>query len=211
MRPPIVLAAGLALVALAMGATMFGKPRRLLDNNAISNSGFLGYAEGSTVGCQENETLPRGTSAVTLFLEAVFGPKVTVTAQRAGRTIARGAVGTGWTGGSVTIPIAPTPRTTSRVKVCFSLGPGNEEVSELGNLTPANLALIGGEGKRLRGRMRIEYLADGEKSWWSLALQVARRMGLGHALTGTWVAFLLALLMLATASLTSWLVLRETR
>ena len=38
--------------------------------------------------------------------------------------------------------------------------------------------------------MGIEYLAAGQGSWWSRLVAVSRRLGLGHALTGTWVALL---------------------
>jgi hypothetical protein len=40
---------------------------------------------------------------------------------------------------------------------------------------------------------------------------VARRMGLGRAWAGTWVAAMVALLMATGIALASWLTLRESR
>jgi len=55
----------------------------------------------------------------------------------------------------------------------------------------------------------IEYLRPGESSWWSLATSVARRMGLGRAETGTWVALLAILLMVAVGGAMSRVILKE--
>ena len=56
---------------------------------------------------------------------------------------------------------------------------------------------------------RSEYLAAGNRSWWSRILEVARHMGLGHALTGTWVVGLIAALMVAVGGLAIRVALRE--
>ncbi len=55
--------------------------------------------------------------------------------------------------------------------------------------------------------LRIEYLRPGPGSWWSLASAVARRMGLGRAPSGTWVALLPLALMSVAVALAAWLVL----
>ncbi len=63
----------------------------------------------------------------------------------------------------------------------------------------------------LPGRIAVEYVRAGSSSWWSLVPSVARRMGLGRAWAGTWVAAMVALLMVTGIVLASWLTLREAR
>ncbi|MGH2855089.1 MAG: DUF2142 domain-containing protein, partial [Solirubrobacteraceae bacterium] len=46
-------------------------------------------------------------------------------------------------------------------------------------------------------------------SWWSLALPMARRMGLGRSPSGTWIAFVPIALMAAAAGLAVWLLLGQ--
>jgi hypothetical protein len=209
-RTPLVLAAGLLLIVIAIGITMLHSPYRLLASNNVENKAGIGSAEGVSQACQSYETLPRDTSAITLFLEAIYGPKVILTAFAGRRVITRGSIDPGWTGASVTVPIKPIRQTTSGVKLCIALGPGREVVSPLGNAAPPKLAMVS-EGHSLLGRMRVEFLRQGNRSWASLTLPTARRLGLGRALTGTWVALLLAALMLTAAGAASWLVLRELR
>src|SRR5262249_19692879 len=79
-RVSVVLAAGLALLVLVAGAVMFRSPDRLLSTNHIANAGIMGPVEGKHPTCQREETLPAGTSKIVLFLESIFGPKLTVEA-----------------------------------------------------------------------------------------------------------------------------------
>jgi hypothetical protein len=73
------------------------------------------------------------------------------------------------------------------------------------------MAARGGEGEPLPGRIKIEYLRADHSSWWSAAQAVARRMGLGRAPTGTWIALLLTGLMGVVVVTASWLTLKELR
>ena len=63
----------------------------------------------------------------------------------------------------------------------------------------------------LSGRLRVEYLRPGAASWWSLAPEVARRMGLGRAPSGTWIALLVLVLMASIAAACARVILRELR
>lgn len=210
MRIPVVLAAGAAVIAVTVAVTLFRSPSAVIASNSIGNVGYIGTAIGGVSGvCQTDETLPRGTSQITLFLESVFGPKLVVEASRDGRVLARGTKGVGWTGGSVTIPVKRVRSTVSGVKLCVRIGTGSERVSQLGGPAPKRLTMRTSAGHPLAGRMRVEYLRAGNQTWWALLLQVARRIGLGHALAGGWVAVLLATIMLAAAGLSSWLAIRE--
>jgi hypothetical protein len=87
-------------------------------------------------------------------------------------------------------------------------GNGNESVELLGEQTSGALAARGQHGP-LPGRVRVEYLRPGDASWWSIAPEVARRMGLGHAAAGTWSVLLVLALMGCVVVLCSRLILRE--
>jgi len=52
-------------------------------------------------------------------------------------------------------------------------------------------------------------MEPGGGSWWSRALSVARHMGIGHAISGTWVALLVAALVAALCALVIRLGWRE--
>jgi hypothetical protein len=168
---------------------------------------------GSTISeeetCQGNEVLPAGVSAIRVSLLAYYGATVRVTASSGPRVLAEGGRGGEWTGGSVTVPITPLKRTVSHVTLCIAVGLNSEPIFLLGDETPAREAAVAtGEG-RLGGRVGVEYLAAGRGSWWSRILPVARRMGLGHALSGTWVVLLIAALVGAVGLLAVRLTLRE--
>jgi Predicted membrane protein (DUF2142) len=196
-----VLAVGLALVAAAVVLTLSGSPPRVLGTNAIAHTMAIGSTTGGASACQPGGALPRGTSAVRLGLQAGAGPSVTVSVQSGERVLTRGARGSGWTGGDVTVPVEAVRGATRDVRVCYTLGPIRGHVTIFGQQV--------GSPKAPTGRMAIEYLTAGNKSWWSSALSVARRIGLGRAPSGTWIAVLVALLMTIVATLASYLCLRE--
>ena len=87
-------------------------------------------------------------------------------------------------------------------------GNGHESVELLGEPTSGAFAARGRRGP-LPGRIRVEYLRPGGASWWSVAPEVARRMGLGRAAPGTWIVLLVLALMGCLVALCSRLVLRE--
>ncbi len=211
MRVTLALGVGLALTAVAVAVTLSGSPTTLAGTNSVPFMGEVANTNGDASACQAGETLPAGTSAIRLSLEAVIAPSVSVQAVSGERVVARGVRGSGWTGGTVTVPVRPVVgRAVHNVTICFKLGPTREIVTIEGQLTKPAVAARG-EGAALPGRMRIEYVRAGHSSWWSLALPTARRLGLGRAWAGSWVALLLATLMGAVVALCSWVLLRELR
>jgi hypothetical protein len=111
----------------------------------------------------------------------------------------------------VTIPVNPRRFTTFGATLCFTLFLSGDEASELvGEQTTRAVAARDGASP-LRGRVRVEYLRPSRSSWWSLALPVARRMGLGHAGSGTWSALLVATLMVGITLACARVILRELR
>jgi hypothetical protein len=206
------LAVGLALTAIAAVIVLSGSPPVLAGTNGVTAVPYppLTSVPGAGGGCQAGETVPSGASAIRLSLEATAGPRVSVAVWVGGTAIVRGESAAGWLGTVVTVPITPPARTVRNATVCFSFAGAEERVSLLGARTPPQNAARSG-ARALPGRIAVEYLRAGSSSWWSLAPAVARRMGLGRAWAGTWVAAMVALLMATGIALASWLTLRESR
>jgi hypothetical protein len=109
---------------------------------------------------------------------------------------------------SVTVPVKRVPRTIPSARICLAFGPAVEEIEINGSIVRTTSA----SGKPASAvRLRFEYMRPGHQSWWSLVTSVARRMGFGHAPSGTWIVFLLLVLTIAIVALASRLVLRELR
>ncbi len=176
-------------------------PLVVVATNSAASKGAIAITRGNTTLCQSEEVLPGGASAIRLGVSVNVGPKVSVTVLQGSQVIAKGSQAAGWTGEVVTVPIAPVPSTVSGAEVCVAFGPAVEPVE-----------LVGTRARRptgeTPGKLRAEYLAPGRRTWWSQALGVARRMGLGRSPSGTWIAFVPIALMAAAAALVSWLILR---
>jgi hypothetical protein len=120
-------------------------------------------------------------------MNAFTGPRVAVEILAHGQAIARGERGSGWTAGAVTVAIRPLASARADVTLCYAFFLNGNETGYLsGERTPPTIAAVGPNGP-LPGRIRAEYLHSSGPNWWSLAGQVARRMGLGRAASGTWV------------------------
>ncbi|HST55845.1 MAG TPA: hypothetical protein VLJ42_08110 [Solirubrobacteraceae bacterium] len=209
MQARLTLAAGLILVAIAVGAVLSQSPDRRIATNWHATPYFLAITTaGDGAGCQGGELLPAGASAMRLSLTSQVGPRVSVRALSDGRVLTRGAHAAGWTGYGVTVALHPVPRTASKVTVCFSIGHAVGAVGVLGAHAPPARSVISGANS-IGGAIRIDYLQPGQRSWWSRATAVARRMGLGRAWAGTWVAGFVLALMASAVALMSRLVIRE--
>jgi hypothetical protein len=204
----VALAVGLALTAVAVSVVLFRSPQVIAGSNAIGSlPRALQSVPGSGSACQANETLPAGTSAITLSLEATAGPHVAVSVRSGNITVTHGESTNGWTGAAVTIPVEPVDRVVRDATVCFSFAGANERVLLLGASTSTERAATS-SGSALPGRVGVEYLRSGSSSWWSLAHAIARRMGLGRAWPGGWVVLLVAALMACAIAIASWLIVR---
>jgi hypothetical protein len=205
----VALAGGLILLALAVALVMSSSPETLARTNAIHPLNVpLASVPGSGSACQHNELLPAKTTAIGVSLNASDGPRVTVTVLSANTIVTHGNSAAGWLGRLVTIPVAPLGHAVREATVCVAFSGADERVRFLGVHTPARSAAIS-HGRLLPGRLTIEYMRRGHSSWWSLALAVARRMGLGRAWAGTWVVLLVAIMMAGAIALASWLTARD--
>jgi hypothetical protein len=208
----IALIVALGGVAIALLVVMSGSPPTLTRASAP----LAGYTELNTIAaparlCQGDEVLPAGTTAVRISLEALIGPSVTLAASADGHLLTSGRRATGWSNGSVTIPVAPLTRSYSHVTICAQIARPRKPLGVDGVRTAPAVAARDAAGQPVAGRLLVEYLRPGKTSWWSLVRSVARRMGLGHAWGGTGIALLAAAMMAALATLMSWVLLRELR
>ena len=218
----VTLVVGVVLI-LAIGAlTLTGSPVRTVRVGTYSNA-VLTIVSSDTVVCQPKEVLPKGASAVRISVWAFLGSQVQVKAFSGSRVLTEGTRDADWTTNSVTVPVKPIERTTHNVLLCFSLSPNSEPMLIIGSkktssgtavflgrktLAPAAV-LARTPTKSLNGRVGMAYIASGRSSWWSRSLSVARHIGLGHVLSGTWIALFLAMLMAVVCVLAIRLTLRE--
>ncbi len=208
----ITLAAGLALLAGAIALVGAGRPPTVARADSAPATSGLGSSYGKGEVCQAGEVLPADTSAIRLLIHSpMVGPRVTVAALAGERVIAAGTRASGWTAGAVTVPLRALPlQTVSGVSVCFAFEHSAWLVGLTGRRTPpAHAARF--DGQTMLGRVGIEYLRAGRRSWWSRLGSIARQMGLGHAGSGAWIPVLVLALMVTLAGLASWLAARELR
>ncbi|HEY7962356.1 MAG TPA: hypothetical protein VID29_10575 [Solirubrobacteraceae bacterium] len=210
MRIQVVLAAGVLLIAALLGLTLSRRPLIPIGVSGPANPEGLTVVSAGTRVCQSNEVLPRATTAIRLALDVALGPAISVQARSGAHVLTQGSVDSGWRGRDVTVAVGRVPRTTPHVELCFAIAPSSEPVGLLGVPTSAATAARNANAK-LPGRVGIEYLRPSGRSWWSLALGVLRRMGLGRAPAGTWIALLVGALMASAALAASWAVLRRLR
>jgi hypothetical protein len=204
----ITFGAGI-LALLAVGAlTLTRSPSRVVRTSSLGQAS-VATAIADASFCQAGEALPAGVSGIRLSIWAFFGANIRVTVFSGSQKLTTGRRGPDWTGSTVTIPVVPLRHAVSPVKVCVDVGPNSEVLYFTGSEAPRSAAAVTSTGEPLGGRLGIEYLAAGDRSWWSRILEVARHMGLGHALAGTWVVLLVAALMAAVGGLAIRVALRE--
>jgi hypothetical protein len=206
----VALGAGLLLIVLALGLVLSGSPAAVLGSSGAPPEEALASVRSPVRLCQGGESLPRGTSAIVVWLGAALGPSVVVDAVSGGRLVAHGEAGAGWTGKDTTIPVRTVARTIEHVTLCFKFAPTNEAVIPGGRhaprATPTTL-----NGKAQPWRMTIEYLGDGRRSWWSRGSSIAYHMGLGRLPSGAWAPVVAIVLALALVGATSALLVKELR
>lgn len=208
MRAKVALALSLALMIVVVALTLTRSPLRVVRVGAKSKES-LGTTTGSATVCQTGETLPASVSAIRLGMEASFGPRVLLRAYSGSRILTAGSRAADWTGSSVTVPVEPLEHAASPVKLCLYVPANSERLQLYGAHAVAAKAAVGREGQVFPGRVSVEYMEPGGGSWWSRALSVARHMGIGHAISGTWVALLVAALVAALCALVIRLGWRE--
>jgi hypothetical protein len=208
-RVQITLAAGLTLIAIAIGVTLTRAPLSVAGTNAIPVGSAVGHTQGPASSCQQGGTLPQSTSVIRVSLSANVGPKVSLRVLSGSRLLTKGERSAGWgVDETVNVSVSPLSHPVPNAVICTAVGPTIEPLQLNGMpRVPSSSKSLGMHDVLLR----MEYLHPGPKSWWSLASSIAHHMGIGHAPGGTSSVVLVLALMLAVIALASRLALRELR
>src|ERR1700733_8783751 len=202
MRRGLALAVGLTVLAITIVAVMSRSPPVVSRTNTAPIVGHVVAISDDFQTCQRDELLPAGTTAIRLSLEALLGPPVLLHVVDQGTVLASGRVGAGWSRQSVTVPVRPLRRAVADTRVCFTVVDRHETVYAKGD------PYAGVPDAGTDGRIRIEYLRPGGRSWWALAPSIARRMALGRSPSGVWVVLGVLSAMLVLSAIVSWLAVR---
>jgi hypothetical protein len=206
----VTLAVGLALLVVAIGVVLSRSPLVVAGTNSVPVQTEAEIKRGDTGSCQQAGTIPQGTSAIRLAVEARdVGPRVAVKVLSGSRVVAAGAREAGWTAAiTVTVPVPRVSHAVSDARICIAIGSIVEPFRVYGALAPPAAAAR----SALQGvNLRIEYLRPGPSSWWSEISSTAYHMGLGRAAGGTWIVFLVVALVSAVAILAARVTLEALR
>jgi hypothetical protein len=205
----VTLIVGLALVAIAIAVVLSRSPLVVAGTNSIHASSTAEVLSGGSSACQPSGTIPEGTSAIRISASQNIGPKVTLEALSGPSIVDRGERPAGWgVDETVTVPVKRVAHAIPNARICVAFGPVVEAV-QINGVVLHTASVSGASATDVR--FAIEYLRPGSSSWWSLASTVARRMGFGHAPSGTWTVFLLLALTITIVAFASRLLLRELR
>ena len=197
MRVGVVLAAGLAAVAVALVVLLAQSDRRQAGSNYVIESAEVAKLRGRAEHCQDGALIPADASALKLLV-GTYGeptPALRVTVRQDGTLVSSGALPAGRRQGTLIVPLRRSiDDTIGATQVCIATGPGRRVV------------LYGQSGL-----VRLEWLRPGRETWAALTPTIAHRFGLGKALTGSWLIVLAAALLLAGWAVAVRLVLRELR
>jgi hypothetical protein len=204
----LALAAGIALLVVAIVAVMSHSPPSLAGTNSVPAREPVASTNGRTSSCQR-ASLPRETTGIRISLASVAGPRLSVGVYSQSRSVTHGERSAGWgVWANVVVPVKPLAHTLPHALICVAVAQAPAPVKVLGEvIRPAPHGKLGLQDVRLR----FEYLRAGPKSWWSLAYSVARRMGFGRAPSGLWAAFLALVSIVAVIVLAARLVAEELR
>lgn len=207
----IALAAGLAVIGLVTVAVLARSPLTIAATNSVSGQNYIELEEkGKLSTCQPAGTIPRGTSAIQIGIEGLhFSPGVTVKILTGSGVLAEGQrIAGGPSIPTVTVPVKPLAQAISQARICTTVGPAVEPIRFYGSPKHSSTAQA---NPLQEAELHMAYLRPGSKSWWSFAPSVVKHMGLGHAPSGKWVAFLVLILMLTAIVIASRLILEELR
>jgi Predicted membrane protein (DUF2142) len=201
----LALAAGLAVTAATLAAVLTRPPLNVVagSNGIPADPAVEFIRRGEVVNCQGGGTVPKGTEAIRVSLSANIGPRVSLKVLSGSTVVTEGERDAGWGADeTVTVPVARVARNVPDAGICTTVGPVVEPIQ-------INGAPVRTGGGRNAVWLRMEYLRPGRRSWLSLAASIADRMGIAHAPSGAWVAWLTIAVMLAVGLLAVRLVLRE--
>jgi hypothetical protein len=197
MRLGVVLAAGIALLAVAVAVALAESEPRQAGSNYVPAHGPAVELQGRDEHCQEEGLVPADAAVIRFLTETGSEPtpRVRVTMSTSdGTLLSAGTLPAGQPQGWVAVPLdRPIEETAGGIAACVVTGPGRRTV------------LYG-----TQGRVRFEWFRQGEESWFELLPTVAHRFGLGKGVSiGDWLFPLTVLIALACWALGLRVLTRE--
>jgi hypothetical protein len=101
----VALAAGLAIIAIAVAVVLSPSPLTVLATNAIPLNGALAIPWRHASARQAGERVPASTVAIRISVVAIIDTRARAQVLAGSRVISSGEEGPGWTGDSFTIPV----------------------------------------------------------------------------------------------------------
>ena len=205
------VAIGLVLVATGVIATLSTAAEHRTGTNEFPARAFLGVIPAPATLCQTSERIPAGTAALRFPAKSssYAAPGLTLTLEQGGGARTKGTDAR-WEGrDALVVSLAQPLRAEVVADVCVDLhASGDRRYAFKGTPTYPEEAATS-DGQALPGRLHVEYLSAESGSWASFVPTVARRLGRGHAWSGTSVALLAALLMVVPIALCAWQLSRD--
>jgi hypothetical protein len=205
------LAVGLTAIAVAIVAVLAHSPLTLASANSASSTNYIELEEkGRLSTCQPAGPIPQDTSAIRFGIEGIhFSPAVSVRVLLGARVLREGhQIAGGPSIPNVSVPVARLTHPVDGARICMTVGPAIEPIRFYG--TPKHTSAPASNPLQ-EATLHVEYLRTGAKSWLSFVPSITDHMGLGHAPSGTWIVFLLLILMLAVILIVVRLTLEELR
>jgi len=218
-RRTIALAIGFALLALGVVATLSRDAKGRIRTNGVPAQAVVAIASADPGGagagavrtvCQDRELIPSGTGAIRIALTGFrrVPPRLSLTVSE-GEAVRDAGRAARWDADAdVLVPLAHPLARSVVGSVCIAALAPEQRYWLRGAAVGAFEGARAG-GRRLPGRVHLEYLAADGGSWWSSIATIARRMGLGHAWSGASVPLLIVLLTLTSIALGAWQLARS--
>ncbi len=206
------LVVGAVVLAIGLAAALSHASVRRTGTDDVVITAIVGRLHGAHRLCQGEERIPAGTAGLRMALVPGSEPHAAISASvgtEAG-TVAT-ASDVRWDGDSIVATLRPRIRSDVAGQVCAQIRTRTRggEVGVFGRPAEAPLSATA-DGVPIQGRMRVEYLQPRAESWWAFAPTVIRRIGLGHAWTGSSTALAAAFLMAISILLAAWLLVRPS-
>jgi hypothetical protein len=199
----LALATSLTAFAVALGIVLTGSPLTVASSNGVPANLAVSFISHPQVGCQPSGIVPQGTEAVRVSLSANVGPWVGVRILSDSTLVTKGEHEAGWgVDETVTVPVKRVASTITNGRICTAVGPMVEPLQVNGaqvRTSPRGPTAV---------ELRMEYLQPDRRSWLSLVASAAHNMGLDHAPSGAWVAYLVMGVMLMVSMLCTGVLLR---
>jgi hypothetical protein len=191
-----VLAAGFALLLVALAVTLLQSAPRSAGSNFVPEAEEVVKLRGSDRRCQGGETVPADAGALRLLIGTYGRPAPelrVVVREPGGRTVTSGRLPAGGPEGHVDIPVRQVDRMRQGLRVCVLVG------------GPGQTVLYGAANQ-----LRFEWMRPGSESWLELVPTIAHRFALGRwNPLGSLLLPALALLLVAAWVGAARLVVRE--